>query len=159
MQLLPKLAALVVRSSLGRQRMIFVRTRSNRNVHPTKLSGRARILCKVVDAWKKCIMLFSSALCILGRHDDPSGLTGTALDIVLREQTCLASRIANHDTSFLGGLYVGLEVTPNAISNRYKRECLVVKYIPVVGSQFQESFGELVVVVLLLNGVIESGMA
>jgi hypothetical protein len=121
--------------------------------------GRARWLCKW--GWMHsphCTCCLISAL-FLGRHDDASRLPGTALNVVLGEKTSLASGITNHDPSFFRGLHVGLEVTANAISDRDERECFVVKYIPVVGSQFQESFGELVVVVLLLNGVIESGMA
>ena len=86
-------------------------------------------------------------------------MLGTFLKFFLRQESRLASGIANNDPSLLGRLHVGLEVTSDAVSDRNKVELLFIKDVSVFGSKFQQALSELVVVLLLLEGVVERRVA
>lgn len=69
----------------------------------------------------------------LGGEDDTPCNTGALLQILLREEACLACGISDNDAPFLRRLYVGLEVTPDAISNHRKGESFLIKDVAMLG--------------------------
>lgn len=71
----------------------------------------------------------------------------------------LASRVSHKDSSFLGGLYVGLVVTADTIPYRDKVEIFLVKDVPVFGRKLKQSIREVVIVLLLLYSVIQCRMS
>ena len=95
----------------------------------------------------------------VGWHHDATRLARALLQIIVGEETCFASSITNNHTSFLGGLNIGLEVTPNAVTYCDKREGFFVKYITVIGGKFKKPLGKLVVILLLLDCVVEGRVA
>lgn len=71
----------------------------------------------------------------------------------------LTSGIANDYASFLHTLYITLVVATDAVSNCDEREISFVKGVASLGSKLDHALSELVVVLLLLHGVVESRMA
>mmetsp|Transcript_10051 Transcript_10051/g.27538 ORF Transcript_10051/g.27538 Transcript_10051/m.27538 type:complete len:248 (+) Transcript_10051:1243-1986(+) len=92
-------------------------------------------------------------------HDDVSLLLSALLEIFLGEQSRLAGGIADDDASLLGGLDVGLEVAADPVSDGDEGEVSVVEDVSVIGGELQEPLREAVVVLLLLDRVVECGMA
>jgi hypothetical protein len=83
-------------------------------------------------------------------------LLGTLLQVFFRQESGLASRVSNNEASLLGRLDITLEVASNTISNRDKAKLGLIKDVAVFGCQFEQAFRELVIVLLLLDGVVES---
>lgn len=95
----------------------------------------------------------------LGREDYTPCNTGALLQILFREEACLACGISDNDAAFLRRLDVGLEVTPDAISHHCKGESFLVKDVAMLGGQLEEPFRKAIVVLLLLDRVVECRMA
>ena len=90
------------------------------------------------------------------RNNDLSFLFGTLFQIFFRQESSLASRVSNNETTFLGRLDITLEIASNPISHRDKAKLGVIKDVAVFGCQFEQAFRELVIVLLLLDCVVES---
>jgi hypothetical protein len=82
----------------------------------------------------------------------------TLLELFRCNQPLLSGGIANDNSAFLHTLHVALVVAADAVSNCNKREVGVVKGISMLGGKLDHAFSELVVVLLLLHGVVESRM-
>ena len=95
---------------------------------------------------------------LLGGRDNASFLARTLFQIIFREKTRLARGISHEDASLLGRLDVGLVVAPDAIADGDEGELVLVEDVAAVGGQLQEPFGEAVVVLLLLDGVVQGGV-
>lgn len=85
---------------------------------------------------------------------DGSLLTGALFEVVVGDQPGLASSVANHDAPLLETLDVALVVAADAVADGHEGELVLVEDVAAVGGQFQEPFGEAVVVLLLLDGVV-----
>lgn len=83
----------------------------------------------------------------------------TLLELFRCYQAKLSCGIANDNSSFLHTLYIALVVATNAVSNCDKREVGLIKGVASLGSKLDHALGELVVVLLLLHGVVESRVA
>jgi len=81
------------------------------------------------------------------------------LDLRVSNQPSLAGRVANNDATLLEALDVALVVAANAITYRHEGEVVFVEYVATFGSQFKHTLGELVVVLLLLDGVVKGRVA
>jgi hypothetical protein len=86
-------------------------------------------------------------------------LSGRLFELIRGQETGFSSGISNDNASLLGGLDIRLEVASNAVADRDKRELDIIKDISMLGSQLQQALREPVVVLLLLDGVVESRMA
>ena len=91
-------------------------------------------------------------------HINGGLLAGALLEVVVGDQAGLASGVANHDAALLETLDVALVVAADAVADGHEGELVLVD-VAAVGGQLQEAFGEAVVVLLLLNGVVQGGVA
>jgi hypothetical protein len=82
----------------------------------------------------------------------------TLLELFRRNQPLFPSGISNDHPAFFHTLHVALVVAADAVSNCNKREVSVVKGISMLGGKLDHALCELVVVLLLLHGVVESRM-
>ena len=81
------------------------------------------------------------------------------LELVLVNQTGATGGITNDDTLLLTALDEGLVEAADAIADNHKVKSPFVKDVTVFGCELDEAHGKLVVVVLLLDGVVESRVA
>lgn len=88
-------------------------------------------------------------------HSHGVNLVVDVLQVVLRQEPRLACGVAHEDASFLGRLDVGLEVATDSVADRGEGELGSVKEVAVVRGKLEQSLGELVVVLLLLDGVVK----
>ena len=68
--------------------------------------------------------------------------TSIADKIIVLDEPGFSSRVSHENAALLGRLYVGLVVTPNAISHRDKGELGSVKEVSVFGGKVQELVGQ-----------------
>ena len=92
-------------------------------------------------------------------HIDGGLLAGALLKVVVGNQPGLAGGVADHNAALLETLDVGLVVAPDAIADGHEGELVLVEDVAAVGGQLQEPLGEAVVVLLLLDGVVQGGVA
>lgn len=83
----------------------------------------------------------------------------TLLELFRGYEAHFSSGIANYYASFLHTLYITLVVATDAVSNCDEREISFVKGVASLGGKLDHALSELVVVLLLLHGVVESRMA
>jgi hypothetical protein len=69
-----------------------------------------------------------------------------------------ASGIAKNNTSLLGGLDVALVVAADAITDSDKSKFFVIEGISMICSKVQKSLCQAVIVMLLLDGIVQSRM-
>ena len=81
--------------------------------------------------------------------------TSIADKIIVLDEPGFSSRVSHENAALLGRLYVGLVVTPNAISHRDKGELGSVKEVSVFGGKVQELVGQAIVILLLLYCIVE----
>jgi len=92
-------------------------------------------------------------------HIDGSLLAGALLEVIVGDQTGLAGRVANHDAALLQTLNVALVVATDPVADGNEGEFVFIERIAAVGGQLQKPFGEAVVVLLLLDGVVQGRVA
>lgn len=92
-------------------------------------------------------------------HIDGSLLAGTLLEVVVGDQASLAGGVADDDAALLKTLDVALVVAADTIADGHEGELVLVEDVAAVGGQLEEPFGEAVVVLLLLDGVVQGGVA
>lgn len=83
----------------------------------------------------------------------------TLLKLFRGYQSHLSSGIANDYTPFFHTLYITFVVATDAVANCDKREVGFVKGVASLGSKLDHALSELVVILFLLHGVVESRMA
>jgi hypothetical protein len=93
------------------------------------------------------------------RRIDESLVLGAHLEIVFGQKAGLARGVAHEDPAFLVTLDKALVVASDTIAHIYKVEFFLVKDVTVFGGKFQQMFREAFVVQLLLEGVVERGVA
>ena len=91
-------------------------------------------------------------------HIDCGLLAGTLLEVVVSDQPGLAGGVADDDAALLEALDVALVVAADAVADGHEGELVLVEDVAAVGGQLQEAFGEAVVVLLLLDGVVQGGV-
>lgn len=94
----------------------------------------------------------------LVRRDDGSVFSRALFEFVLVQKAGLASGVSHENATFLGALDKALVVTANAIADRHEAKIPGVKNVAVFSSKLQQSFRKTVVVLLLLECVVESGV-
>jgi len=79
--------------------------------------------------------------------------------LLICQQSSLTSGVTHENSSFLGRLDHRLVVAANSVADRDKLEFALIKHVSMICSKLQESFCQLVVVLLLLDSVVESRVA
>jgi hypothetical protein len=92
------------------------------------------------------------------RCNDGSFSTGRFLKFCWGKDTSFAGGVAKNNTSLLGGLDVALVIAADAITDCDKRKFFFIEDISVICSKVQKSLCQAIIVLLLLNGVIQSRM-
>lgn len=77
------------------------------------------------------------------------------LQLLFCHQSCLPCGISDDNTSLLHALDVALVVATDAIANSDEGELILVETVTMLLSQFDHSFSEAIVVLLLLHGIVE----
>ena len=92
-------------------------------------------------------------------HVDGRLLAGALLEVVVGNQPGLAGGIADDDAPLLEALDVGLVVAADAVADGNEGELVLVEDVAALGGQLQQPLREAVVVLLLLDGVVQGGVA
>lgn len=92
-------------------------------------------------------------------HEDGRLLAGTLLEVVVGNQPGLAGGVPDDDAPLLEALDVALVVAPDAVADGNEGELVLVEDVAALGGQLQQPLREAVVVLLLLSGVVQGGVA
>ena len=89
---------------------------------------------------------------------NPARLASTLFQVTGRQESRLASRVSNNDTPLLGRLHITLKVAADPVPHRDKGKFDIVKDVSVFSRQSNETLGEAVIVLLLLDCIVERRM-